>query len=256
MSSPIAPVSPRRAAAVAGLAYALIIVLGGFVTFFVFGRVIRQDAAAAAVRTLVDSDVLFRGGLVGFVVVLIADVVVAWGLYVFFQRTSRELSLFSAWFRLVYVAIAGAALLNLVVASSLATGDGYAAALGSGQRDAQVTVFLDAFNYGWRISLVFFGLHLLLLGFVMVRSDYAPSLLGRLVSLAGLAYAASNLAMVLLAGQQSAARLALLVLVVLAVPGEFGLVGWLLWRAARAEREVTGDAETVRGGRAAPKEPG
>lgn len=235
-SGRLAAVSPRQAVGIAGLAYALIIVLGGFATFFVFGRVIEQDDAAAAVGTLVSSGGLFRSGLAAFVVVLVADVVVAWGLYVFFQRTSRELSLFAAWFRLVYVAIAGAALLNLVVASRLANGASYAAALGAGQRDAQVKVFLDAFNYGWRVSLVFFGLHLLLLGFVIVWSDHAPSLLGRLVSLAGLAYVASNLAIVLLAGQQGSARLVTLVLVVLGVPGEFGLVGWLLWRGARAER--------------------
>lgn len=233
MSSHVAPVSPRQAVAIAGLAYALILVLGGFVTAFVFGRVIEQDSAGAAVRTLVDSAALFRGGQVGFIVVLIADVVVAWGLYVFFRRTSRELSVFAAWFRVVYVAVAGAALLNLVVASRLASGD-YGTALG----EAQVKVFLDAFNYGWRVSLVFFGLHLLLLGLVIARTDDAPTLLGRLVSLAGLAYAACNLTIILLADQQGSARLLTLVLAVLGVPGEFGLVGWLLWRAARPEHET------------------
>lgn len=237
-STAIGPVSPRQAVGIAGLAYALIIVLGAFSTFFVFGRVIEQDDAAAAAGTLVGSDALFRGGLAAFVVVLIADVVVAWALFVFFQRTSRELSLLVAWFRLLYVAIAGAALLDLVIASSLANGPGYATALAAGQRDAQVKVFVDAFNYGWRIGLVFFGLHLLLLGLVIVSSDYAPSLLGRLVSLAGLAYVASNLAIVLLANQHGSARLVTLALVVLGVPGEFGLVGWLLWRARPAPRRA------------------
>lgn len=231
MSTPGAPLTHRQAAAVAGVAYVLIIVLGGFSTFFVFGRVVQQTNAAGAVSALLNPPVLFGSGVAAFVATLIADVVVAWGLYVLFQGTSRELSLFVAWFRVVYVAIAAAALLNLVVAFRLADGAGYASALEAVQRNAQVMVSVDAFQYGWRVGLVFFGVHLLLLGFVMVRSDYAPSLLGRLVSLAGLAYAVNNLAFVLLAGHQGYGRLIQLVLTVLAVPGEFGLVGWLLWRA-------------------------
>jgi hypothetical protein len=55
-------------------------------------------------------------GLVAFIIVPIADAVVAWGLYALFQRTSRELSAFAAWFRLLYVAIAGGALPHLLVA--------------------------------------------------------------------------------------------------------------------------------------------
>src|SRR6266511_1140514 len=70
--------------------------------------------------------------------VLIADVVVAWALYVFFQRTSRELSLFAAWFRLLYVAIAAAALLNIPVILKLVDGTGSVTALEKGQRDVQV----------------------------------------------------------------------------------------------------------------------
>lgn len=129
---------------------------------------------------------------------LIADVVVAWALYVFLQRTSRQLSLFAAWFRLVYVAIAAAALLNLLLAVKLVDDTGYTTALEKGQRDAQVMLSLDAYLYGWRIGLVSLGVHLLLLGFVMVKSDYAPRLLGMLVALAGLGYVVMMLAGVLL----------------------------------------------------------
>jgi hypothetical protein len=166
--------------------------------------------------------------------VLIADVVVAWALYVFFQRTSRELSLFAAWFRLVYVAIAAAALLNILVVLKLVDGTGYATALETGQRDAQVMLSLDAYNYGFFLGLVFFGVHLLLLGFVMVKSDYAPGILGILVALAGLGYVMINLARVVLPNYRDYEDLLLLLLVILGLPGEFGLVGWLLWRGGKA----------------------
>jgi hypothetical protein len=179
---------------------------------------------------------LFRSGIVAFIFVLIADVVVAWALYVFLQRTSRERSLFAAWFRLIYVAIAGAALLNLLLAVKLVDDTGYTTALEPGQRDVQTMLSLDAYIYGWRIGLLFFGVHLLLVGYVMVKSDYVPSILGRLVAWAGLGYVLTMLAGVLRPDQKD---LLLLLVAVVAIPGEFGLVGWLLWRGGK-ERPIAG----------------
>jgi len=228
-----AAIPQRRAALIAGLAYVIITVLSFFAISVLDGAT-EPDNPAATVSNIMNSAMLFRSGIAAFVIVLVADVVVAWALYVFFQRTSRELSLFAAWFRLVYVAIAAAALLNVVVVVKLADGTGYTTTLEKGQRDAQVMLSLDAYNFGFFLGLVFFGVHLLLLGFVMVKSDYAPSILGILVALAGLGYVMINLARVVLPNYRDYEDLLLLLLVVLGLPGEFGLVGWLLWRGGKA----------------------
>jgi hypothetical protein len=224
-------ISQRLAAVTAGRAYAVLIVLGLGFNFVVLG-VIKPDDAAATVRNIADSEVLFRTGIVAFIIVLIADAVVAWGLYALFQRTSRELSAFAAWFRLLYVAIAGAALLHLLLAAKLVDGTGYPADFEQRQREAQVMLSLDGFLYGWRVGLVAFGVHLLLLGFVIVKSDYAPRALGMLVTLAGFGYVVSSLTGVVLPNFNR--NVAVLLLAVVTVPGEFGLTGWLLWRAARS----------------------
>src|SRR5262249_30351845 len=155
----------------------IIIVLGVFTGFFVFRRFIRAGDAPATVGNIANSEPLFRVGIAAFIIVLIADVAVAWALYVLFQRTSQHLSLFAAWFRLVYVAIAAAALLNLFGALKVVDDAGAATALAPEQRAAQVGLSLAAFDYGWTISLVFFGVSLLLLGVVIAKSDYAPRLL-------------------------------------------------------------------------------
>jgi hypothetical protein len=98
-------------------------------------------------------------------------------------------------------------------------------------------LFLDAYTYGWTIALVLFGVHLLLLGLVMVKSDHVPSVLGVLVAIAGLAYAVAKLASVLLPDYNDAF---LVFIVVLAVPGEFGLTGWLLWKGGNGLPTMTG----------------
>ena len=47
---------------------------------------------------------------------------------------------------------------------------------------------LDAFNDGWAIGFVFFGLHLALLGYLVFKSEYIPRILGVLLMVAGLSY--------------------------------------------------------------------
>jgi hypothetical protein len=227
-----AAMTPRQAAVTAGLAYVIIILLGVFSGFFVFRRFIRADDAPVTVGNIVNSELLFRVGIAAFIIVLIADVVVAWALYVLFQRTSQQLSLFAAWFRLVYVAIAAAALLNLFVALKLADDAGSSTALAPEQRDAQVRLSLAAFDYGWTISLVFFGVHLLLLGVVIAKSDYAPRLLGILVAIAGSGYVLGYLPRVLVPGHED---LFILLPAVLTVAGEvIALPSWLLWKGGRS----------------------
>lgn len=235
MSSRIADMSQRQAALVAGLAYVAIIVLAFFANFFVLGGLVEPDDAAATVSNIADSEALFRGGVAAFMLVFAMDVVATWGLYVFFRRTSRELSLFAASFRLVTAAISEAALLNLLVVAKLAGGTGYTTAFGAGQRNGQVMLFLDAYTYGWAIALVCFGFHLLLLGYLIVKSGYAPRILGVLVVVAGLGYVVANLARVLFPGYEDHEGLFLLLLAVVSIPGEFGLTGWLLWRGRRLD---------------------
>jgi hypothetical protein len=213
----------------------VIITVLSFFAISVLDGPTERENPAATVENIVNSEVLFRSGLAAFIIVLIADVVVAWALYVFFQRTSRELSLFAAWFRLLYVAIAAATLLTLLVVLKLVDGTGYSTALETGQRAAQVMLSLDAYNYGFFLALVFFGVHLLLLGFVMIKSEYAPGILGGLVAVAGLGYVVINLARVVLPNYRDYEDLLLLLLVAFAVPGEFGLIGWLLWRGGKPQ---------------------
>lgn len=245
MSDRVVDTSQRQFSVIAGLAYAVIIVLAVFAQFFVLKGLTDPDNAAATVDNIANSKVLFRSGIAAFVVVLVADAVVAWALYVFFQRTSRRLSLFAAWFRLIYVAIAAAALLNLLVAARLVDDTGYSTAVGVGQRNAHVLLSLDAYDFGWRIGLVWFGAHLLILGILIVKSDYAPRPLGILVAVAGTAYVVSELALIVTPNDQDHKDVFLMILAVLAAPGEFGLTGWLLWKGGKGRAAAGQRAEAV-----------
>jgi hypothetical protein len=235
MTTGTADISQRQAARIAGVAYVVIIVLAFFANFVVGDRLIARGDAAATVANIAGAEGLFRGGVAALVAVFVADAVAAWALYIFFRRVSRDLSLLTAWFRLLYTAISAIALLNLLVAVLLVGGADYAMALGVGQRDAHVLLFLDAYDYGWAIGLVCFGVQLVLLGFLAHRSDAVPRILGVLLAAAGVGYLVGSLAHFVLPNYEDYRNLFMALLVVPAIAGEFSFTGWLLLRGGKEQ---------------------
>jgi len=73
-----------------------------------------------------------------------------------------------------------------------------------------------------------FGIHLVLVGVLVVRSGFAPRTLGWLVGAAGVAYVADTFAHVLMADYGAIAGIALVLVAVPSMIGEFWLALWLL----------------------------
>ena len=49
-------------------------------------------------------------------------------------------------------------------------------------------MLIESFRYEWSLSLVIFGIHVVLLGYLVLRSGYIPRTLGVLLAVAGLGY--------------------------------------------------------------------
>jgi hypothetical protein len=237
-STGVATTSPRRAELVAGVGYVLIFALAIFANFFVRTGLVDPDDPAATFADIADSETLFRFGLVAFLAVFVIDVVVAWALYVLFRPVSQEVSLLAAWFRLVYTAFLGVGLVFFFVVLELVSGADYLAAFGQGELEAHASLSLDAFNYAWLIGLVAFGFHLMLLGWLMVRSRSAPSVLGVLLAVAGAAYVFDTLANALVSSYADHADVFLAIVAVPSVVAELSFAVWLLARAGRQPAEV------------------
>ena len=238
--------SARRYALIAGIGYVLLFALGIFANFFVReGLIVAGDAAQTAAN-INGSEGLFRVGIVSFMMIFLADVVVAWALYVLFRRANESLSLVAAWFRIVYTIFLGVGLVFFFQALQLLDRSDILTVFSVEQVNAQVLVALDSFNSTWLIGLLAFGVHLVLLGVLVVRSDWAPRAMGYLLAVAGSAYAADTVAHSLLANY---ADYESLFVVVVAVPsviaeGWFGL--WLLLRAGRRDSTTGVDVEPDR----------
>jgi hypothetical protein len=179
-------------ARITGILYLVIIVLGLFSEVYVRGGTIVAGDPAATVRNIVGSELLFRLGIASDIVVFLADVAVAALLYVLLRPVGRTISLATAAFRLTGTAVYSANLLNQFAALFLATGEGPAAALGPGDTEALASFFMELQGHGYDLGLVFFGVHCLGLGYLLVRSNLFPGVLGALMGLAGLGYLAGS----------------------------------------------------------------
>jgi hypothetical protein len=180
--------SLRAAALIAGLALLVMTIAAPFAELYVYPRLVVQGMAAQTAQNIVANKSLFISALFGYLVTFVCDLVAAWALYVLLKPVHQNLSLLTAWFRLVYSVIALVALLNLVNVLRLLDTAGYLTAFRPDQVNAQVLLSLDAFRNDWHFGLLFFGVHLALLGYLVLRSDYIPGILGALLIISGLGY--------------------------------------------------------------------
>lgn len=222
------PLTDRGVAArVAGVGYVLLFGLSVFANFFVREELVVEGDARATALNLADSQGLFRLGLLAFLAIFLIDIVVAWALHMVFRDTQRDLSLLTAWSRLVYTVFLGVGAIFLFAALEFYDTPGVV----DGADHALVA--LELFNATWMIGLAAFGLHLLLLGRLIARSRDVPRLLGHLVFLAGAAYVVDTAAYSLLGNYEEYANALLLMVALPSVLAEGWLGLWLLVRGRR-----------------------
>lgn len=219
--------SRRRAARIAGVSYLVMFVLAIFANFGVRESLIEPGNAAGTVANLSASIGLFRLGLLAFVVIFVLDVVIAWALHVVFREVNRDFSLATAWFRLIYTALLGVALVSMFQVLQI-LGTETLATLGSEQFNAHIMIELASFESTWLIGLVAFGIHLAMLGGLILRSGLVARPLGYVLIAAGLAYVLDTLARVLLADYGAVAGVFLAAVALPSMVGEGWLGFWLL----------------------------
>jgi hypothetical protein len=198
--------------------------------------VLEPGDAAGAAANIAESEALFRAGLVAFGAIFVIDVLVAWALYILFRPVSNGLSLLAAWFRLVYTVFLGVVLISLFLAVRLVSDTDFLTANGAQHRDSHVLMMLDAFNYGWLIGLIPFGIHLALLGYVILRFGAGPRALGFLLVMAGAAYVFDTLAHALVANYDDYASVFLMIVALPAVVAELGFTVWLFTRGGKHQQ--------------------
>jgi hypothetical protein len=190
----IADVSPRLKARIAGVLYLIIIVAAMFAELFVRGKLIVYTDAAATAANILAHEPLYRLAGVAMLITISCDTGVALLFYELFKPVGRSIALLAASFRIIMVAIIGGDLINHFAPLVLLKGGQSLAALNAGQLQAQALVYQKLYEEVFTISLVYFGFHCLLIGYLIFRSTFLPRILGVAMAIAGACYVVNSVA--------------------------------------------------------------
>ena len=222
--------SPKTLARIAGLLY-----LGTSVPFVfavqVRSRIIEPADAAATVHNIRASATLFRVGLVADLVSWAGFLATALALYLLLKHANQLAAVAMVAFVAVMVAVGYSNTVNQYSAITIAMSAEYANGLGQAGANALVLMFTDVQGNGLDINELFFGLWLLPLSYLVIKSRYFPRVIGVLLIIAGLSWVAQFLVILLAPSLKG-------VISVLGIGSDAELVfiGWLLVRGARAPR--------------------
>ena len=185
--------SMRKAALIAGLGVLIMALTVPVVEFYIFPKLIDYKNATQTTNNITNNRTLFSTAIFVHFITIICDVTVAWALYIFLKPVNKNLALLTAWFRLVYTAFNIVALLNLIQILSLLEISEHFNKVGQGEVSDYVLFYMKSSDLEWRFGLVFFGIYLCLLGYLVFRSEYIPKIIGVFLVVAGLGYLIDDL---------------------------------------------------------------
>jgi len=218
------PTLHPRTARTTGLLYLMLAVVAVPGFLIIRPMLFDPDNPASTLANLIENETLARLGI-GLELALVAvQALVALWFYRLFQRVDSfaagslaTFGLFNAVAFLASAACLGGAL-DIALAS--------ASADAAGAAGAQLLYILGG-NF-WGVSALFFGLWLIPMGFLALRSGM-PRALGWILVAGGIGYILNGFVAYLAPAADSVTAL----LVIPATVGEFWMIGWLLWHSFR-----------------------
>ena len=216
-------------ARVAGTLYLAIAVCGGFSIGYVPSQIVVAGDAATTSANLMGQLGLFRLGVLADSAVILLELAITVILYQMFHAISPRLALIAMVSRLGMIVIMGINLLLWVIPYVL-----QAHPMGLDPTDSQAfaQIFFEAHALGIYVWQLFFGAHLLALGWAILRSRMVPHLLGWGLFIGAFGYLIQGL-VELTFTDVATLDIATIGLLVIVTFSELGFAIWLLVRGLR-----------------------
>lgn len=188
MTPHIAETSLLFKARTAGFLWLMTFLTSAFAMFVGLRLVVSGDAAATAANLLAHGS-LFRSGTAAILISTACYVAVTVLIYELLKPVNGTVSLLAALFSLMGCAVGAIGCLLDLVPFALLKGGQYLSVFTVEQLQALALMFLKVrVQANDNIGLVFFGLHCLLIGCLILKSTFLPRLVGALMVLAGLGW--------------------------------------------------------------------
>ena len=169
-----------KAALMAGIGY--ILMFGTPVAeALCYNKLVDLHHPLLTIRNISNNLPLLRYGILLYLVNFIGDILAAWAVYILLKPANDFVSVLAAWLRIIYSVLSLVAVMNLLTVLQLAANPAIA---GNGLQ-TQVIIALHSFRDQWSFAFIFFGIYLIVLGYLVIISGYVPKLVGICLLIAG-----------------------------------------------------------------------
>lgn len=213
----------KQIARKSGIAYLMIFIAGFYANFAVLEDLINSNNPSNITTNLINSHTQFGYGLLGFIVMLFFDLVLVGSLFYLTNSASKKLSLIASLFRLLHAILFGVAISKLILIYQLTDNNDNTIFI-----QQKVMNLLSGFDTIWTIGLLFFGIHLCILGYLVMKSDFIPGLIGLFLILSAIGYFSDGIAKLTLTNYETYKNIFEIIVVSFGIIGELSFTVWLL----------------------------
>lgn len=221
----------RKLALVAGLGYLVIFVTGIYANFMVLEPLKAQLFEGNMAGLILEQISPFKKAIMAFVLMVLADLLLTWALYELTRVKNPKYALLAACFRLVNVAVFAVALKDLMQMLALANN----LALDPQLQQQLIVQHMQSFDFTWLCGLLFFGIHLMVLGKILLKNKGLLRVIAVLLSIAGMGYLIDSVAHIALSNYQDYAEIFSMIVILPGVVGELSLTLWLLIKGIKKQ---------------------
>ncbi len=229
--------SIKAKARLAGILYLVMGLLAWFSLMYIPSAfVVRGDATATA-HNIVNGETLYRLGILSQLVSQTIFIFLVLVLYDLFKDVDRKYARLMVVLVAISVAFEFVNCLNLIAPLILLNGADFLSVFTKEQLDALALVFLQLRDHGLGVVSALWGLWLLPLGVLVIRSGFIPRILGILLIVACFAYLVDSVTSIVFPSQT---HMVSIITTPIGGLGELLIVLWLLVKGVKAQpREVS-----------------
>jgi len=219
-----------------GLGYLIIFISGFFANFFILEGLVVDGDPKLTTLNFQNNAQAFEKGLISFAIMVTIDILLALPLYRLLRERDRTLAILSSSLRVINGLLFAWALISLWKISALFDLPVILSNANPTELQESVMLYLGNFETIWDIALIFFGVHLVFLGTLLIRSLKFPKWIGIVISTAGVAYVADSSFRLFASGDWILGDWLEIFVVLAGVIGEFSLTLFLLLKGMNFRR--------------------
>lgn len=217
----------NREAKIVGALYLSLAIIAPFALMYVPSQIVDVETGLVTANKIIENITLFRSGVAAETLTVLIEIFIVALLYRLFKPVNKTLSLATASLRLSMTIIQSVSIIIGLVIIYLVTNQQLLSILGMNQADALLSLLLEAKKaviYTWQL---FFGIHLIVLGYLVIKSNYFPKVIGYLVIAASSGYLVNSYVSILFPTSGLLINLSSILLIVSTI-GEITFTVWLI----------------------------